>query len=104
VPFTLILTTSATLKEAKIIARKLVEAKAAACVNISRPVNSIYRWNGKIEKAKEVMLFIKTTSRSVRRVKKIILAEHSYQVPEIICLPIWQGHQPYMDWIKDAVC
>ncbi len=98
-----ILVTTASLRESKKIARHLVEAKLAACVNISQPIQSIYRWEGKIADEKEFQLFIKSTRDLFPEIKAAISKIHSYHTPEIICLPIIDGSRNYLQWIGDSV-
>jgi periplasmic divalent cation tolerance protein len=98
-----ILVTANNLKEARTIAQHLVESKLAACVNISQPVRSIYRWQGKVEEAKEFLLVIKTTRELFDEIKAEIPKVHSYATPEIICLPIIDGSAEYLQWVGDSV-
>jgi periplasmic divalent cation tolerance protein len=81
------------------IALALVEQKLAACVNRLTPVDSIYRWQGKVERATEVPLLIKTTRERYGELEQAIRQLHPYEVPEIIALPIEFGHAPYLRWI-----
>lgn len=83
------------------IAKSTVEDKLAACVTISGPVESCYTWKGKIEVDQELLLIIKTQSALFSKLEEKIKALHPYEVPEIIALPIIQGHSPYLDWIAD---
>jgi periplasmic divalent cation tolerance protein len=98
-----ILVTTASLREAKQIAKHLVDAKLAACVNVSTPIRSIYRWEGKIADAKEYQLFIKSTRDLFPEIKAAISKIHSYHTPEIICLPIIDGSRNYLQWVGDSV-
>ena len=98
-----ILVTAATQEEGRKIARHLVESKLAACVNITQPIESIYRWQGKISTDSEYQLFIKTKRDLFPEIKAAISRLHSYQTPEIICLPIIDGSQDYLQWIGDSV-
>ena len=88
--------------QAEAIARVLVEERLAACVNIS-PVRSCYIWKGKQSCDDEALLIIKTKKSQFEPLKKRILELHSYAVPEIIALPIIEGHQPYLDWMAESV-
>jgi periplasmic divalent cation tolerance protein len=97
-----ILVTTASLREAKQIAKHLVNAKLAACVNISAPLRSIYRWEGKIADEKEYLLLIKSTRDLFAELKTAISSIHSYHTPEIICLPIIDGSRNYLQWIGDS--
>lgn len=81
------------------IALALVEQKLAACVNRLTSVDSIYRWQGKVERATEVPLLIKTTRERYGELEQAIRQLHPYEVPEIIALPIEFGHAPYLRWI-----
>ena len=98
-----VLVTTASLREAKKIARHLVDSKLAACVNISQPIRSVYRWEGKIADEKEYLLFIKTSRDLFTEIKAAISRIHSYHTPEIICLPIIDGSRNYLQWIGDSV-
>jgi periplasmic divalent cation tolerance protein len=98
-----ILVTTASLREAKNIARHLVDVKLAACVNISQPVRSIYRWEGKIADEKEYLLWIKSVRELFPQIKAAISRIHSYHTPEIICLPIIDGSRNYLQWVGDSV-
>jgi periplasmic divalent cation tolerance protein len=81
------------------IARALVDARAAACVNVLTPVRSIYRWNDTVETASEIPLVIKTTEAAYPDVERVIRSLHPYQIPEIIALPITQGLPDYLAWL-----
>jgi periplasmic divalent cation tolerance protein len=98
-----ILVTSASKRECRKIAKHLVEGKLAACVNITQPVESIYRWEGKIADDHEYQLLIKTTRELFPAVKAAISKLHSYHTPEIICLPIIDGSRNYLQWVSDSV-
>lgn len=98
-----ILVTTASLREAKQIAKHLVQARLAACVNVSQPIRSIYRWKGKIANEKEYQLFIKSTRGLFPQIKTAISKIHSYHTPEIICLPIIDGSRNYLQWVGDSV-
>lgn len=81
------------------IARALVAARLAACVNILAPCRSIYRWQGEVETAAEVPLLIKTTAERYAELEAAICQHHPYDVPEIVALPIAQGLPSYLSWI-----
>jgi periplasmic divalent cation tolerance protein len=93
---------TATSTESDKIARALVEERLAACVNIA-PIRSCYIWEGKLNMDHEEILIIKTEQRMIELLKKKITELHSYSVPEIIVLPIVEGHRPYLDWISQSV-
>ncbi len=91
-------------KEARKIARALVERRLAACVNeIGAPVRSVYRWKGKVETAREFLLMIKSTKRRFAGLRDAVRALHSYEVPEIIALPVVEGSRGYLQWIAESV-
>jgi len=93
--------TAASAREARKLAADLVENRLAACVNILGPVRSIYRWKGKVETGREVVLLAKTRAtladRAIRRIKVL----HSYEVPCVVALPILKGHPAFLKWIAD---
>ncbi len=99
-----VLVTCGSAKEAKNVARAVVEQRLAACANIvTSPVHSIYRWKGKVESAREFLLIIKTTQVRFAKLKAAVKRLHSYDVPEIIALPISRGATAYLNWISDSV-
>jgi len=98
-----VLTTTAGRDEGKRIARHLVDTRLAACVNILQPIESVYRWQGQIAEEEEFLLIIKSTRELFTEIKAEILKIHSYQTPEIICLPIIDGSPNYLKWISDSV-
>lgn len=81
------------------LARQLVEAHTAACVNQLAPCTSTYRWQGRIETATEVPLLIKTTSTAYPRLEQLIRAAHPYELPEIIAVSLTAGLPAYLDWV-----
>ena len=100
----LLITTAGSKEEASRIARTLVEEKTAACVNIVGPIESVYRWQGKVENAQEFLLLIKTTgSRSAAAMARI-RELHSYDLPEAIEIGIDGGSAEYLKWIAASVC
>jgi periplasmic divalent cation tolerance protein len=95
--------TSGSEEEAKRLGRILVEEKLAACVNIIPGVESLYWWKGKIESSKEWMLVVKTQGKMVNRIVKRVKEIHSYEIPEVIALPIVEGNRDYLQWISDVL-
>ena len=82
----------------------MVEARLAACGNVLHsPVRSIYRWKNKIESAREYLLFIKTSRRRFEKLQATVKRLHSYEVPEIIALPVAKGSPAYLAWLADSV-
>jgi periplasmic divalent cation tolerance protein len=98
-----VLTTTGSGDEARRIADALVERRQAACVNIIKGVESIYRWKGKTEEAQEWMLLIKTTAAAFDRVWATIKELHSYELPECLRISIEGGSPEYLSWIEDSV-
>jgi periplasmic divalent cation tolerance protein len=95
--------TAASRRECRKIARHLVVARLAACVNITEPIESIYRWEGKLVDEKEFVMLIKSTRELFPEIKSEISKIHSYHTPEIICLPIIDGSRNYLQWVSDSV-
>jgi len=91
--------TTSSCEEARKIADALVEQRKAACVNIVPQVNSLFRWKGKIEEAEESLLVVKTRAKLFPDVVSTVKGIHSYEVPEIIALPIVEGNPDYLKWI-----
>ncbi|MDO9052657.1 MAG: divalent-cation tolerance protein CutA [Gallionella sp.] len=96
----LVITNMPDAESADRLARQLVEARAAACVNQLAPCTSTYRWQDKIETASEVPLLIKTTQAAYPRLETLIRAAHPYELPEIIAVPVSVGLPAYMDWVS----
>jgi len=99
----IVLTTAGSQEEARKIARALVERKLAACVNIGPQVESIYRWQGKVESAAEWLLIIKTRAEVFERVRDSIRELHSYELPECVMLEVSGGSEDYLTWIGESV-
>lgn len=90
--------------EARKIARAVVVKRLAACVNVvSAPVESIYRWKEKLEKAKEFLLVIKTTNAKLSALEKEVTRLHSYDVPEFLAIGVAGGSNGYLKWLKESV-
>jgi periplasmic divalent cation tolerance protein len=87
--------------EAVKIAGALVEAKLAGCVNIIRNIRSIYLWQGKVWDEREVLMIAKTKMRLFKALEKKVKSLHSYEVPEIIALPLVEGSSDYMKWLRE---
>ncbi|OGH99230.1 MAG: hypothetical protein A2287_02695 [Candidatus Melainabacteria bacterium RIFOXYA12_FULL_32_12] len=95
-----ILVTSSSLEESKKIAHSLVEDKLAACVNIIPKIISVYSWQEKINEDEEYLLIIKTRRCLFKTIKQRVIDLHSYELPEVIMLPIKKGHKDYLKWIQ----
>lgn len=98
----LILSTASSRDEAHRIAHALVDTQLAACVNIVPGLHSIYRWQGKVESADEVLLLIKTTAANLERVESALRAAHSYDVPEFLVLTPESASEPYLRWLLES--
>jgi len=101
--FVLILITASSKKEAAKIASGLLEAKLAACVNIVDKIESFFWWKGKIDQAAECLLLVKTRKAKLPRIIKLVKSLHSYEVAEIIALPIIAGEKRYLNWINASL-
>jgi periplasmic divalent cation tolerance protein len=95
-----VLITAPNEEEAAKISRTIVEESLVACVNIIRSVRSIYRWQGRVEDESEVLMIAKTKRALFDRLKGRIKELHSYEVPEIIGLPVIEGCKQYLDWLS----
>lgn len=95
----LILSSCATIEEARRIAESLIASRHAACVSLLPGAQSIYRWEGRIESAQEVLLLIKTTAEEIENVENIVVQMHSYSVPEFLVLDLSGGSKAYLDWL-----
>lgn len=101
--YIVVFVTASSEEEAQKIANSLVEKKIAACVNIVGGVNSIFSWQGKIDRASESLLIVKTKECRFDDLKKEVKLIHSYDTPEIIAMPIVLGDQKYLEWIDESV-
>ena len=97
-----VLVTCGSIAEARKIGRNVVEKKLAACANIVPGVESIYRWKGKVERAREVLVVIKTTANRLPALENEVKRLHSYDVPEFIVLPIVAGSRKYLAWLQES--
>jgi periplasmic divalent cation tolerance protein len=99
--FIVVYVTAGSLDEADRLARGLVEERLAACVNRIGPIQSVYRWEGKLEQSEEHLLIIKTERDLFSALEKRVRELHTYSVPEIVALPIIDGSQDYLRWLGE---
>jgi len=99
----IVLMTAANNAQARRIAEGLVKSRLAACVNIVKDVRSIFVWQGKVNRQPEVILMAKSTKARFKAIVKLVKSLHSYQVPEIIALPVIDGSKDYLRWIDESV-
>jgi periplasmic divalent cation tolerance protein len=95
-----ILVTVVNQQDAIRIGEAMVNGRLAACANIIPRIQSIYRWKSKVVKAKEALLILKSTKSRYRALEKAIKAIHTYEIPEIIALPVKDGHDRYIGWVR----
>ncbi len=99
--FLLVLTTTSTVKEAEDLARRIVEEKLAACVQVLPKIKSFYFWDNEVRNDGEFLLLIKTLPAKFDDLEKFIQAHHSYDVPEIVALEASKVAENYFNWMKD---
>jgi periplasmic divalent cation tolerance protein len=97
-----VLSTVERAEDAERIARALVERGLAACVNVVPGLVSIYRWKGAVERADERLLLIKTRADRFGALREALVALHPYELPEVLALPIADGHAPYLAWLDQG--
>lgn len=97
--FVIVLTTFPAEGNADVLARMLIDERLAACVNILPPMQSIYRWEGKVDDATERQLIIKTAASRVDALKEKLLEVHPYELPELLVIPVTGGSEKYLEWI-----
>lgn len=96
----MVLVTAPSQEVAGELARQVVEERLAACVNVIGGVRSVFRWEGAIDEAEEVLLLLKTRADRVDALRDRVVSLHPYEVPEFVVLPIAQGLEPYLGWIR----
>jgi len=102
-PYIVLFITTATAEEAQRISRVLLEQRKVACVNIVPRVNSLFWWQGKLDSAEESLLIVKTKASQLSEIVPLVKELHSYDIPELIALPIIGGNQDYLEWIQKEV-
>lgn len=98
----MVLTSVGGALDAERIARELVERRLAACVNVVPGLVSLYRWKGRVERDEERLLLIKTRRARFAALREALLALHPYELPELLALPVAEGHEPYLAWLDAA--
>lgn len=99
----MITVTCASTQEARKISSRLLAKRLIACANIIPNIESKFWWKGKLEKSKEALVMMKTIKTNFKKIETEVRRIHSYEVPEIIALPIMEGSKPYLSWIKDSL-
>jgi len=102
-PYVVVIVTVANREEAEKIVRSLLEERLIACANIVGPISSIFWWEGKIDEASEFLVFMKSHENHFERLSERVAELHSYEVPEIIALPIIKGSPPYLEWLNASL-
>ena len=100
--YIVVLVTTKNLKEANKIVKKLLNDKLIACANIIKGVKSVFWWQKKIDSANEVLLILKAKKECFKKIMKSVTLLHSYDVPEIIALPIIDGNRDYLRWLEES--
>ena len=98
-----ILITCAKKRQAQRIARELVRHRLVACVNLTQQIKSVFWWQSNIESSDEILLIAKSKKSMIQKIVRLVKSLHSYQVPEIIALPIVGGSSDYMRWLNESV-
>jgi periplasmic divalent cation tolerance protein len=100
--FLQVMTAVPNARAAKVLADAVVGKKLSGCFQIVGPIRSVYRWHGKIERAREYLCLIKTRKSLYQRLEKEIKKRHPYIVPEIIAVPVVAGSRDYLKWLKEV--
>ncbi len=101
--YIVVFVTCANKKEAGFIGSALIKKRLAACVNIVDKIKSIFHWRGKIDSSAELLLIIKSKKSKLPRIIKLVKSLHSYEVPEIIAIPIISGDKKYLRWLDESL-
>ena len=101
--YIIVTVTTTNKQEAENIAQHLLKEHLIACANIIGPVSSIFHWTGKIEKAEEYLIVMKSREDLFEKLAETVKALHSYKVPEILALPIVDGSRAYLDWLNSCL-
>jgi periplasmic divalent cation tolerance protein len=98
-----VLVTMPDREKALAMARTLVAERLCACVNVSGEIRSVYRWKDAVQEDPEVLCVIKTTRAGFEALRARVVSLHPYDVPEVIALPVAEGHAPYLEWLASSV-
>lgn len=101
-PFIVVLVTVRNKQEAEKIARELLEEKLIACANVVGPVSSHFHWDGKVEQAEEFLVLLKSRGDLFEKLSERVTALHSYEVPEVLAVPVVAGSKGYLDWLAKS--
>lgn len=101
--YVIVMVTTANKQEAENIAQHLLQERLIACANITGPVSSLFHWADKLEKAEEYLVFMKTRKDLFEKLTETVKALHSYEIPEIIALPIVEGSKAYLAWLDSCL-
>ena len=101
--FHIALVTAPDLKTARRLARAALDARLIACANLVPRVESHYRWQGKIERGSEVLMILKTTTKCLAKLEKLIIGVHPYDTPEFVIVDLRGGNRRYLDWLEAGV-
>jgi periplasmic divalent cation tolerance protein len=101
--YIIVMVTTANKQEAENIAQRLLKERLIACANIIGPVSSLFHWAGKIEEAEEYLILMKSREDLFEKLAETVKAFHSYEVPEILVLPIVDGSRAYLDWLGSCL-
>jgi periplasmic divalent cation tolerance protein len=85
------------------LGRALVEERLAACASVVPGVVSVFRWQGEVQREEEALVIVKTVAEQVEAVRARVVALHPYDVPEVLVLPVDEGHEPYLRWVREEV-
>ena len=101
--YIIVLVTTASKLEAEKIIQHLLNEKLIACANIIGPVHSFFRWSGKVEKAEECLVLMKSRRDLFEKLAEAVKAMHSYELPEILAVPVVEGSKAYLDWLESCL-
>src|SRR6185503_11001767 len=102
-PFSIVFVSAPELKTARILARTALQSRLVACANLIPKIESHYWWQGKLESSAEVLVLFKTTKGKLKALEKLIIANHPYDTPEFLVLPIVAGNKRYLDWVIESI-